>query len=157
MSILQKVLSLFKNKDIALALSGQWIGHYGYGSKYSPTVQNRTVSFVADIIAQDNAFEGNIKEDTTGIPEVARIEGSIALRKIQFTKTYQNSYSIDEHGTRMVAKGPAYIQYSGIYDESEKKFKGMWTIETIYTLDSGRKMNHISSGSWEMKRLLSNN
>jgi hypothetical protein len=146
------IFKLFRSEEIEL--TGQWRGHYGYGSQYSDSVRQKTVTFIVDIVADQNSFKGSIKEDETGIPEIATIEGTLARKRILFTKTYQNRYSLDQTGERFIDKGPQYVRYVGIYDRSKNKFTGFWEIDTKYIFEDGKVKNYTSRGHWEMLRTI---
>ena len=147
------IFRFFRPEEIEL--SGQWQGHYSYGSQYSNAVQQNIVTFIADIVADKNSFKGSITEDEAGIPEIARIEGTIERERILFTKTYQNLYSIDHTGNTFIEKGPQYVKYTGRYDKSKNRFTGFWEIDIAYTFEDGRVRNHTSRGHWEMSRIIS--
>ncbi len=99
------IFRFFRPEEIEL--SGKWQGHYGYGSQYSNAVQQNIVTFIADIIADKNSFKGSITEDETGIPEIARIEGTLERERILFTKTYQKSLFNRSYGQYIYREGTA--------------------------------------------------
>ncbi len=146
------IFKLFRSKEIEI--TGQWQGVYGYGSQYSNSVQQKTVTFIVDIIADKNSFKGSIKEDETGIAEIAQIEGTLDRERILFTKTYQNRYSVDHSGKTYIEEGPQYVKYTGKYDRSKNKFVGFWEITVAYTFEDGKVRNYTSRGNWEMTRII---
>jgi hypothetical protein len=147
------IFKLFRDKEIKIA--GRWQGYYGYGSQYSDSVQQKTVTFTVDIVADKNSFKGSITEDENGIPEISTIEGSLERERILFTKTYQHRYSVDPTGKTYIEKGPQHVKYTGKYDRSKSKFVGFWEINTTYTFEDGKIRNYISRGHWEMTKVIS--
>lgn len=151
MNILNTLKSIFGH---SIEISGDWIGHYGFGEGYSHLVRKQTVDFVAKIKKGDRgSFTGTIKEGDNGIPESADISGVVRGRRVSFTKTYKSSYQIDEDG--VIAKlsyGPHHVIYKGFYDKSKSRFYGQWRIETTYEMEDGQKIEHINEGIWEMSR-----
>jgi hypothetical protein len=150
MNFLIILRSIFRRSDIDI--SGNWTGIYGYGENYSKLVKEQTVKFTAQIERTwYNRFKGTIKESAEGIPEPAQISGSMQGKRIIFTKTYNSGYQIDKNGTvSKMPHGPMHIIYEGLYDPSERRIYGQWRIETIYLYKSGKKVEHISKGYWEM-------
>ena len=151
MSLIQRISSIFKSKDIEI--SGIWNGHYGFGEPYSETVRKKTVQFTAEISSEDNGyFTGTIKESDEGIPEISRMEGRIRGNKIVFEKTYKKSYQIDETGKLYSKHGPQHVNYNGVYIQSRNVFSGQWIIKSMYVFDDGRKQEHVSLGNWSMEK-----
>ena len=113
--------------------SGQWVGHFAYGSEYGDDLAGEKVQFrifVDDF--KEGQFSGR-SVDLEGVGsnfEVAKIKGYIDQNFISFTKEYPHYYGFDEEGNVLQDKDRQHplVAYSGEYDQRTKAFAREWEL-----------------------------
>lgn len=154
---IKKMFSYFQPRPVII--EGRWHGFYKYSDSYPEKIRVKRVQFTADITIEENfpGFIGTIKEEESGVPEIAGIKGDVNRSAIKFTKSYRNYYQLDEQGIRTLLKGPQFIYYSGIYDHSKKMYLGQWVTRSVTEYANGEKIISDTTGHWQMWRPSSNN
>jgi len=133
----------------------KWTGTIIYGKEYK-VHQNKELYFDLDLIRDNEKITGTAIDigGEGASPDPATIKGTIVGEKISFIKQYASLHSYNIKGETTIdksRKGPE-INYTGIYDENEKRYNGHWKMTVTFKILWLIPLNLSASGTWTMKR-----
>ena len=138
-------------------LSGQWVGHFAYGSEYGEDFVGEKVQFRVFVDKYESGeFEGR-SIDLEGIGanyEIAQVKGYIDGAFISFTKQYPYLYTLDESGNTIEDKSRQHpiIAYSGEYNPNTQTFSGQWELRMEIEPVGEYWLEDIWTGTWEIRK-----
>jgi len=143
-----------------LSIDGKWIGKLSYGKGYPIEYAAKTVSFVINILINNDLINGNCEDDITKqlLLTPASIEGIYKNKSIHFIKRYPCFITFDEKGNlKAVPTEPSpEIQYDGRlikkFFSGKKYFKGNWKISGSFLDGNGLAQYYTVGGNWTMKK-----
>ena len=139
-----------------IEIQGDWIGYYTYDKGYNEWDKQQKVPFRLTIERGINEFVGRIFEEIEygGIDDEIIIKGHQNGDEIEFTKYYTLEHYINEHNEQVSIESdnPTIVYYKGIFDNSDKKFKGEWEIPILQEDEDGVFHADNSSGHWVIWR-----
>lgn len=140
-----------------IKLTGQWKGFFWYGEDYGD-LYGESVEFMMFLEEENGEINGKCFEmggkGVLSNADLALIKGFIKGSEISFTKKYNHATFIDENGDTQddFFKPSQEIIYHGEFDESDYKFSGDWEIVVKEELVEGGVIEHLNTGTWEMKK-----
>lgn len=125
-------------------LAGKWTGQYTYGDEYADDIRGLSVPFIIDITVDADGELAGMCVDMDEEQLEAAVKGYIEDGYISFIKKYMETGSTEE---------PAVpeIHYYGEYRDGA--FVGEWEIEWSVINEAGSRVEYLSTGIWEMRRL----
>ncbi|GEP97105.1 hypothetical protein [Chitinophaga cymbidii] len=124
--------------------AGKWTGQYTYGDEYAEELRGLSVPFIIDIQVDDDGELEGMCMDMDEEQLEAVVKGYIEDGYISFIKKYMET---DPGGEPVFMD----IHYYGEYRDGA--FAGEWEIEWSVINEAGSRVEYLSTGIWEMRRL----
>ena len=138
-----------------MKLAGKWVGFYEYGQGYQPPSFGERVVVEFIIEDQEDGFEGSCREEASAysIDEISKITGFTENGMISFTKTYQNTYQIQDDQQVIIVSGKEMqVNYYGEYTPKGDCIYGLWEVESEEFELDGELVQTVSSGIWKLTK-----
>jgi len=133
-------------------INGKWTGTIIYGEKYADQ-KGQELYFDMDIIQEGELING-ISVDVGGkgiSPDSATVSGTFKTNIISFIKRYDSLHYFNKGKTVVDKSKPGHeIYYTGLYNETNKTFKGDWEYRVRYKILWIFPYTIVAGGTWNM-------